>query len=248
LPLHILFLSGLGLLAGSAVKGVVGIGLPLVAVPLLTVLVNLKTAVTMTTLPIIASNFAQSFQGGRFQAMVRRFWTLLVPLFAAIAFGTRLLVVLPERVLDVIIGVAVISVPLVLHFVPRIRVTKSHERWANPLVGIVSGLLGGISSFFGPPIMLYVFGMRMAKDDFIPAISIMYTVAGFGMMLGLYMMGVASLPELGLSSLMLIPTSLGMWLGQYVRVQLSERRFQQVLIAVYIATGLTFLAHALFRT
>lgn len=243
---YILFLSSLGLLAGSAVKGVVGIGLPLVAVPILTVLVNLKTAVTMTTLPIIASNFAQSFQGRRFVPMVKRFWTLLLPLFVAVILGTRLLVVLPERVLDLIIGVAVIAVPLVIHFVPHIRVTPGHERWANPLVGIGSGLLGGISSFYGPPLMLYVFGMRMAKDDFIPAISIMYTVSAFGMLIGLYLMGVATLPQLGLSSLMLIPTGLGMWLGQYVRVQLSEHRFRQLLVGVYIATGLTFLGHAIF--
>ncbi len=141
------FICALGLLAGSTVKGVAGIGLPLVAVPLLTVLVNLKTAVTMTTVPIIGSNFVQSIQGGRFLHLVKRFWTLLVPLFVTIIVSTRLLVVLPERVLDLIIGVAIISIPLVLHFSPHIRVTRAHERWANPLIGIGSGLLGGISTF-----------------------------------------------------------------------------------------------------
>ncbi|MDE2167412.1 MAG: sulfite exporter TauE/SafE family protein [Alphaproteobacteria bacterium] len=244
MPPFIVFLCALGLLAGSTVKGVAGIGLPLVAVPLLTVLVNLKTAVTMTTVPIISSNLMQSFQGGHFPHLVKRFWTLLVPLFVTIFTTTRLLVVLSERVLDVIIGVAVISIPLILHFVPHIRVIHAHQRWANPLVGIVSGLLGGISTFYGPPIMLYVFGMRLPKDEFIPTISLMYTIASFGMLLGIYANAVASVPEIGISVLMLIPTAIGMWIGRLVHVQLSERRFQHIVIAIYVATGLTFLAHA----
>lgn len=239
------FLCALGLLAGSTVKGVAGIGLPLVAVPLLTVLVNLKTAVTMTTVPIIGSNFVQSIQGGRFPHLVKRFWTLLVPLFVAIIVGTRLLVVLPERVLDLIIGTAVISIPLFLHFSPHIRVTRAHERWANPLIGIASGLLGGVSTFYGPPIMLYVFGMRLPKDEFIPTISLMYTVAGVGMLFGIYANAVATLPEIGVAFLMLIPTAIGMWIGRFIHVQLSERRFQQLIVAVYIITGVTFLVDAL---
>ncbi|HEV2262940.1 MAG TPA: sulfite exporter TauE/SafE family protein [Stellaceae bacterium] len=239
------FLCALGVLAGSTVKGVAGIGLPLVAVPLLTVLVNLKTAVTMTTVPIIGSNFVQSIQGGRFPHLVKRFWTLLVPLFVAIIVGTRLLVVLPERVLELIIGVAVISIPLVLHFIPHIRVTRAHERWANPLIGIGSGLLGGISTFYGPPIMLYVFGMRLPKDEFIPTISLMYTVAGVGMLFGIYANRVATLPEIGVAFLMLIPTAIGMWIGRFVRVQLSESRFQRLIVAIYVVTGVTFLVDAL---
>jgi len=245
-PPLVIFVCALGLLAGSTVKGVAGIGLPLVAVPILTTLVNLKTAVTMTTVPIVGSNFVQSFQGGLFFHLVRRFWTLLVPLFAAIIIGTRLLVVLPERLLDLIIGIAVISIPLVLHFVPNMRVPRHYERWANPLIGLGSGLLGGISTFYGPPLMLYVFGMRLSKDEFIPTISLMYTVAGVAMLLGIYGNRVAGLTEIGVSFLMLIPTGIGMWLGRYVRVQLSEHRFQQLLVAIYAATGLTFLANAYF--
>jgi len=243
----VLFLCSLGLLAGSTVKGVVGIGLPLVAVPLLTLLVNLKTAVALTTVPIIASNLMQSFQGGRFLPMLRRFWPLLVPLFVTILFSVRLLVVLPERVLDLVIGLAVIAFPVFISLRPTLRLARRHEIWLNPLVGLASGLLGGISTFYGPPLMLYVFGMRMSKEEFIPAISLMYTVAGFGLLLGLWLMNVASPAELGLSVLMLVPTGLGMWLGRYVHVQLSERNFQRVLLGVYVATGVTFLVNAALR-
>jgi len=243
----VLFLCSLGLLAGSTVKGVVGIGLPLVAVPLLTLLVNLKTAVTLTTVPIVVSNAMQSFQGGWFKPMLRRFWTLLVPLFITILFAVRLLVVLPERLLDLIIGLAIIAFPVFVSLRPSLRLPPRHETWLNPLVGILSGLLGGISTFYGPPLMLYVFGMRLSKEEFVPGISLMYTVAATGMLIGLWVMDVSTPAEIGLSALMLIPTGLGMWLGRFVHVQLSERNFQRVLLSVYVATGLTFLANAAFH-
>jgi uncharacterized membrane protein YfcA len=243
----ILFLCSLGLLAGSTVKGVVGIGMPLVAVPILTMLVSLKTAVTLTTVPVTAANLVQSFQGGLFVPMLRRFWTLLLPLLLTILFSVRLLVVLPERLLDLIIGLAVIAFPVFVSLRPAVRLPPRHEAWLNPLVGVAAGLLGGISTFYGPPLMLYVFGMKLSKEEFIPAISIMYVTAGVGLLLGLWVMGVASHAELGLSVLMLIPTGIGMWLGRHVHVQLSERAFQRVLLCVYIATGLTFLANAALR-
>ena len=243
----VLFLCSLGLLAGSTVKGVVGIGMPLVAVPILTMLVNLKTAVTLTTIPVTAANLVQSFQGGRLLAMARRFWSLLAPLFVTIIFAVRLLVVLPERVLDLIIGLAVISFPVFVTLRPSLRLTPRAEALLNPVVGLFTGLLGGISTFYGPPLMLYVFGMRLSKEDFVPAISLMYTVAGIGMAIGLWGAKVASLADLGASFLMLIPTGIGMWLGRYVHVQLSERNFQRVLLSVYIATGVTFLLNAALR-
>ncbi len=93
--------------------------------------------------------------------------------------------------------------------------------------------------------MLYVFGMRMPKDAFSPTISLMSTVAGVGRLFGIYANRVATLPEIGVAFLMLIPTAIGMWIGRLVRVQLSERRFQQLIVAIYVVTGVTFLVDAL---
>ncbi|MDH3230886.1 MAG: hypothetical protein OEN55_13935 [Alphaproteobacteria bacterium] len=32
-----------------------------------------------------------------------------------------------------------------------------HEKWVAPLMGVCSGFSGGVSSFFGAPIALYLF-------------------------------------------------------------------------------------------
>ena len=61
------------------------------------------------------------------------------------------------------------------------------------------------------------------------------------MLFGIYANEVATPAEIGVAFLMLILTTIGMWIGRFVRVQLSEHRFQQLIIAIYVLTGLTFL-------
>ena len=56
--------------------------------------------------------------------------------------------------------------------------------------------------------------------------------------------GIAGINDVGLSILACIPVFAGMWVGQKARVRISQRRFSQLVLAVYLATGLSFLGRA----
>jgi len=241
-----LALAALCVFVGGAVKGVAALGLPLVSIPLLAWTVGLKSAVALLVVPMIGSNLVQSFQGGLFLLNLRRFWVFELAVLVFALIGTRLLVTLPQHVLAGAIGLSLVVLPLVIHYRPTLAVTQRQRRWADPLVGAVAGLLGGVAAYYGPPIMLYLLGMRLAKDEFVSAISLLYWIASAGVFIGIYSTGAASLGTLGLSVLMLVPVGLGMWLGQRVQVRLSEAGFRRLLIAVYLATGASFLLQAAF--
>jgi uncharacterized membrane protein YfcA len=237
----VIVLCGLCVFAGGAVKGVAALGLPLVAIPLLTLVVGLKNAVGLMVLPMIGSNLIQSFQGGLLLATMRRYWLLTLTLLVFSALGTQLLVAVPQRALEIGIGSALIILPIALHFRPELRIEPHHRRWSDPFIGILSGLLGGISAYYGPPLMIYVLGLRLPKNEFVAAISLFYWVAGLGLLIGIYGTGVADLKLLGLSAAMLVPMALGLWLGQIIQFRLSEATFRRVLMAIYLATGASFL-------
>lgn len=239
-----LAVAALCVFLGGAVKGVAALGLPLVAIPLLAWAVGLKTAVALLVVPMIGSNFVQSFQGGLFLYNLRRFWVLELTVLVFALIGTRLLVSVPQHVLALAIGLALVVLPLLIHYRPALTVTERQRRWADPLVGAVAGLLGGIAAYYGPPIMLYLLGMRLTKEEFVSAISLLYWIAAAGIFVGIYSSGAASLAMLGLSALMLVPVGLGMWLGQRVQVRLSEAGFRRLLMGVYLATGASFLVQA----
>jgi len=239
-----LLLAALGVFVGGAVKGLAALGLPLVAIPLVTLVVGLKKAVALLVVPMIVSNFVQSFQGGNFRASLAEFRVLTISVFVFAILGTQLLVRLPQRVLELALGLSLIALPLFLHFRPDIRVTRAQRRWADPMVGALAGLLGGVAAYYGPPLMIYVLGMRLSKERFVSGISMLYWVAGAGLFVGIYVSGIGDLSLLGASVLMLVPTGIGMWLGQRVQFRLSEEAFGRVILGVYLLTGATFLISA----
>ncbi len=231
----------IALLVSGLFKGVAGLGLPLVGLPLLTVALSLKSAVGIMVLPLISSNLFQSFEGGLFWPVLRRFWPIYATLFVSIALSTRMLVAVPERYLFGVIGVGLILIPAVAHLMPQLKVRPAHEKWLAPLAGAFAGVIGGISSYYGPPLLLYVMWLRLQKEIFVVAISQMFTVGAVGLALGLLLFGASSATQFGLSALACIPVIGGLMLGQKVRLRMTERRFSQLLLVTYILSGLTFL-------
>ena len=232
-----LFLAGL-------VKGVVGLGLPLVALPLLTMAIGLKPAVGLLVVPIFTSNLVQSFQGGQFVPTLRRFWPVFLPLIGFSMFSTQALVILPERYLAGFIGVAVISFPSITHFQPRVRISPKQERWIGALAGTVAGILGGATTFYGPPLMLFLAGLRLPKDGFVAAVSLLFLMGSIGLSAGLLSFGITAAGELPLSAAAALPVFVGLLAGQQVRRRLDERRFANLLLLVYLASGASFLLKA----
>lgn len=233
------------LFVAGIVKGAVGLGLPLVALPLLTISIGLKGGISTLIVPTVASNLVQALQGGRFLRTAKRFWLVYLPLVVCSFIGSQALVLLPERLMEVVLGVLVISVPLLTHFQPNLRVNPAQERWLGPLVGGVSGLLGGATSLYGPPIMIYLASLKLSKDDFVVAISLIFLVGTIGLGGGLLEFGVTRPSVLLWSVLGCAPMFLGLWVGQQVRARLDERRFGHALLVVYMAAGASFLFKAL---
>jgi uncharacterized membrane protein YfcA len=235
----------LSLFAGGAVKGLVGLGLPVIGMPLLSLTLQLKTAIAVLVVPLVVSNLSQSFEGGLFRATLERFWPTLATLFVSAAVSAQALVALPDRALFTMAGTAIIVLPLITYFYPALRIGPSLERWLGPCVGIIGGFLGGVSAFYGPPLMIFLAALRLPKAEFVPAISLMFFVGALGLAVGLLGFGVSGVRELGLSALATLPVFVGMSLGRRVRIALDERQFALLLRAIYVVIGTIFLLKGL---
>jgi uncharacterized protein len=235
----------LSLFAGGAIKGLVGLGLPVIGMPLLTLTLPLKTAIAILVVPLVVSNLSQSFEGGLFRWTLKRFWPTLATLFVSAVVSTQALVAFPERTLFTVAGTAIIVLPLITYFYPALRIGPSLERWLGPCVGTIGGFLGGVSAFYGPPLMIFLAALRLPKAEFVPAISLMFFVGALGLTVGLLGFGITGTRELGLSALATLPVFVGMSLGRRVRIALDERQFAFLLLAIYVVIGTTFLLKGL---
>lgn len=239
--------AALAIMAGGFVKGTFGLGLPLVAMPLLTSFTSVATAISWLVMPMLVTNFVQGLIGGwpAVLARVRRFAPTLVVLVVTLAFSVKALVLIPERILFAAIGIAVIGMSVLARLQPRMRIAPHQERWLGPLTAFIGGMLGGLTTFFGPPLMLYIAGLRLSKDEFVGAVSLMYFTGSIGLGLGVIGFGIAGANVLGQSLLACAPALVGIWLGQFIRVRMNEHRFTNWLFVLYLVIGASFLLKAL---
>ena len=70
----LLVVLALSLVAAGTVKGTIGVGMPVVALPLLSAFVEVRAAVALLSLPLVLSNIPQALENGA--AVARRAWPL----------------------------------------------------------------------------------------------------------------------------------------------------------------------------
>jgi uncharacterized membrane protein YfcA len=232
-------------LAAGLVKGAAGLGLPLVALPLLSFALPLKTSVALVIVPIFTTNVAQSFQGGLAAPTIRRFWLAWAIVLVTIAICAQALVAIDEKILYGIIGTTLILLTVTLRYKPSLQVRPAQEVWASPLVAGIGGVLGGFTGIYGPPFMLYLASLRMKKHEFVAAISQYFVAGNIGLTIGLLGFGGATPRDFAFSAAATLPAYAGLWVGQRIQARLDERRFAGLLYVLYLATGASFLARVI---
>src|SRR5580700_7705381 len=145
--------ASLAALFAGLVKGVTGVGLPLVLVPLATQFVDVPVAVALVSVSMVATNVVQSAEGGYTGTAVRHLLPILLPLAVGAVIGTHLLISIDRRKLNLIIGISFLLLAILLLCLPRLRMSARTARWSGPIVGFGAGVLGGRSAIFGPPMI-----------------------------------------------------------------------------------------------
>jgi uncharacterized protein len=233
------------LVFGGVVKGVLGIGLPLVLVPLTTQLLPLPATLALLSLPVVAANIRQTLEAGGTFGAVRRLTPILGPLVLGTVFGTHLLISVNRRALDIVIGLTFMLLAALLMVMPRLRISRGAELWAGPLVGLVAGLLGGMSAMFGPPLIAYQIGLGVDPPTFVKHMAILALTATLTLVLALGGSGVLTGPDLVVSAVAILPIQLGMPVGRWLRGRVPPILFRAAVLCTLAWSGLDMLHRAL---
>ena len=95
-------------LVAAFIKGAIGFGFPALGTPLLSLVVDVKTAVVVLILPNIVMDGIQFARRGAPLAIVRRFGVLLLAGALGVVLGTHVLVLLSPRAATLILGTFVL--------------------------------------------------------------------------------------------------------------------------------------------
>jgi len=239
----------LGLLAvfvfGGVVKGVTGVGLPLVLVPLTAQFIPVPAAVALVSVPMVATNVTQAAEGGDTLTAVKRIWVILALLVVGTVIGVRLLVTIDRRLLSLILGPSFLAIAVLLVVMPHVRLSPAAARWGGPAVGLGAGVLGGMSAMFGPPMIAYLVGLGTEPDSFVKQMAIFAFTAAVTMLLTLGSSGTLSGLDLAVSAGAIIPIQIGMPIGRWLRRRIPPGVFRALVLIVLAASGIDLLHRAL---
>jgi uncharacterized membrane protein YfcA len=233
------------LVFGGVVKGVLGVGLPLVLVPLMAQFLDLPVAVALLSVPMVVTNFGQAMEGGGTLPALRRLAPILATLVLGTVAGVRLLVSVNRRALDFGVGASFIALSIMLFYLPRVRVGRRADRWAGPLIGLVAGILGGVTAMFGPPLIAYQIGLGVDPDTFVKHMAILALAATATLLAALGGSGALSGLDLLVSAAAIIPIQLGMPLGRWLRGRVPPAAFRAVVLCALAWAGFDMLRRAI---
>jgi uncharacterized membrane protein YfcA len=227
----------LALAAGGLVKGVISLGLPLVGMPLLLFAVDVHTALNLLMIPLVLSNLFQAFEGTGTLAVLKRFWPVVLCLSAGVLIGTGFLATLDQRLLLLIVGAFTTLFGIISLTQPHLAVPPKAEPWLGPPVALAAGVIGGMSTLFGPLLAIYIVGLRLDRETFVKTISLLYTIGSVVFLLGNTAHGTTDLTQLGISAAAMIPVYAGMMLGRLIRHRMAADKFRIAVLSVVILTG-----------
>lgn len=227
------------MLLGAFVKGTLGIGMPLVAVPLLSLLIPAPQAIGLMAMPVLVSNAWQAWDSGVSWAQVRRFLPLIVASMAATLVTVPMTLALSPRAMNRMLAAVVLGALVLLCLPLRLQVPPARERWWSAVVGALSGVLGGVSSLTGPVIVSYLVALRLPREVFVGSISVIYLASAVPLYAAMAAGGRMGSDEWLGSALALLPMAAGLALGKRLRGRLGERWFRRVLLGFLAAVALT---------
>lgn len=238
-------LVALAVAAAAFVKGAIGFGFPTLGTPLLTLLVDVKTAFLVLIVPNIVMDGIQFARAGAPRATVRRMLPIVVFGAVGTVIGTHLLAMLASRTVMLILGGFIVT--FVALNVTRLspRLPPRWEPWASPVVGFGAGVIGGITNVPGTPLVLYFYALGLAKREFVSAVAFTFVLYKLVQLGAVTWYGLMSLRLLGWSALLTAAALGGFALGLRVQDRMEPRVFNRVVLGFLAALGVWLVVRSL---
>lgn len=233
------------LLAGF-VKGVIGLGLPTVAVGLLGLVMAPSQAVALLLVPSLLTNVWQLFAGPGILPLLVRLW----PMLCGVCIGAWLSAgwLTPEAGAraTVMLGCALVVYALFGLRAQRFHVSPAVERWMSPLVGVVTGMIATMTGVFVIPAVPYLQALDLERDDLVQALGLSFTVSTVTLAVILLGSGNLQASAAGASVAALLPACAGMLLGQRLRMRIRPDAFRRCFFAGLLLLGAHLALRPLF--
>lgn len=224
----------LGLAVAGFAKGTTGMGLPLLATPILAGVFGPRAAVVIVTIPIFVSNSLLLVQGWRRLDVLRGIAPIVIASAIGTAIGVNLLALLDQRSFAVLISIMVL---IFLLRGDRLIGEDPGARRAQilgPVVGFVGGVLQGTTSIASPLIGSFFHARKLDRHDYVIVLAAIFELNAAIQLVGYSLLGLYTPDVVAIGLLGLVPTLLALMVGIFFRSRLDQSRFRQLIVVLLV--------------
>jgi hypothetical protein len=233
----LIMLLTISLVIAGLAKGVIGVGMPIVAFPLLSMLVDVQTSVMLLSMPLVLSNVRQALEGG---FVAQTLWSLkpvLVGMIPGVWIGVAVLLYVDPAVANIAAGFVVILVAALNLLAPKLQVK---QRMIGPVglgAGFCGGLLGGIAALSGPLVFIFLLAKGLSGRAFTKEASMFLVVSSVLLASALMSSRQFDWRDIVISTLATAPVVVGMLVGQKVRDAIPADAFKKLVVLTILLSG-----------
>ena len=225
-------LIGMAFLVGGILKGAIGAGAPLAAVPLLSLIYGVSFAVAVFVAPNLVSNLIQGWQFRKNQPPGAFVWLFAITGALGALAGTFFLVALPQESLKIGVACVILLYLLFRFFRPTAKIDLHPALWLTPFAGFIGGILQGASGVSAPVSVTFLSLIRLTREQFIASISLFFLAMGLVQLPALIALGIMDIRTGVLSCLSVLPLLLGMRVGEFIITRLDRQWFDRSVMMV----------------
>ncbi|QXT39703.1 sulfite exporter TauE/SafE family protein [Gymnodinialimonas ceratoperidinii] len=234
------FLAAIGVtLFAGVVKGAIGFGVPLIITSGLSLFLDPLIAVAGVVFPALVSNFLQVARHPLAEIIdaVKEHRRYILTVCVLILIVTQFVVLLPERVFYLILGVPVVALSVVQLAGVRFTIPEARRRVAEWVIGAMTGVLGGFTGSWGPLTVLYLLALETPKMRQLLVQGVVYSLGATALLAGHLQSGVLNAATTPFSMLLLVPVFVGMLAGFKVGEKLDPELFRKLTLTLLVIAG-----------
>lgn len=238
-PQILVFLT-LALAAGAITKGATGMGLPLIALPLLTATVGLQQAISIMLVPVVVTNAYQvwAYRGARALPGLAFLPGFLIGGTVGIVLGTWALGALPERALEIGLGVMLLTYVALRLARPEFTFSTTFARRVGPAIGLAAGTLQGATGIAAPIGVTFIHALGLERRTTVFAVSAMFLGFAAVQYPAIILAGIYQLEWFWLGLFACGPIVIFMPLGEWLGRRASPRLFARLILLFLFFAGL----------
>lgn len=225
----------LAVVIGSVIKAVTGMGLPLIAIPIAALFVDLDDAVVTLAFPNVLANGVLAYRERSHVGETRDLPVLAVAGVAGAIVGAVAFVRLPDEPLVILLIVSIVIYVVAFFAKPDLRTGPERSRQLAPVVGSVAGAFQGAIGISGPVVGSWIHSYRLGRGAHILSVTSLFLVSGATQFVVFAVTGELS-GRIVAMLLACVPVLASIPVGTWLRGRVSPRGFDLAVIAMLIVS------------